>query len=193
MPIYLVQWPGDRASLVRAQNQAHLCDILDEVVDPGIARWAVYRGPLWIDFDLPTTTRVDEDGETVHSADVAAIVAEVVDGDGEVELEAQVGPNASETAGEMCKAVTAGAWPHLHAVVEEWHTHRDGGEAEEGDVEAWQPRFAEALAADAEAVSKLRASRRAAVASLDPQAQAIMQMVGVSIEPTWVPGWKKSR
>jgi len=53
MPLYLVRWPTLTASLVRADDEDELLDILDQDDDPGGCTWEVYSGPLWIDFDLP--------------------------------------------------------------------------------------------------------------------------------------------
>jgi hypothetical protein len=60
MPLYIVRWPGFRASLVKAQNEEELVDVLDEVADPAGCKWAVYRGPLWIDFDIPLDVEWEE-------------------------------------------------------------------------------------------------------------------------------------
>ena len=53
MPLYLVRWPLLKASIIRARDETELVDKLDEVGDPGGCTWQVYRGPLWIDFDVP--------------------------------------------------------------------------------------------------------------------------------------------
>ena len=53
MPIYLVRWPDLTASLVRAPDEEHLLDILDQVANPEGCEWSVYEGPLFIDFRLP--------------------------------------------------------------------------------------------------------------------------------------------
>jgi hypothetical protein len=60
MPLYLVRWPGMSASLVSARNEEDLLDTLDQVDDSEGASWAVYRGPVWIDFDVPARYRIDE-------------------------------------------------------------------------------------------------------------------------------------
>jgi hypothetical protein len=57
MPMYLVRWPTLRASLVRARDEDELIYYLDEVADPGGCTYKVYKGPIWIDFDLPFTIR----------------------------------------------------------------------------------------------------------------------------------------
>jgi hypothetical protein len=57
MPLYLVRWPSLAASLVRAENENELLAILDEAADPGGCTYEIYRGPVWIDFDVPFEVR----------------------------------------------------------------------------------------------------------------------------------------
>lgn len=57
MPLYLVRWPTLHASLVRARDEDHLLTTLDEVADPGGCTYQVYRGPLWVDLELPFEIR----------------------------------------------------------------------------------------------------------------------------------------
>lgn len=60
MPLYLVRWPGMSASLVNARDEEELLDTLDQVDDSEGASWSVYRGPVWVDFDVPAKYRIDE-------------------------------------------------------------------------------------------------------------------------------------
>jgi hypothetical protein len=53
MPLYIVRWPHLQASLIEAEDDEDLVYKLDEVDDPGGCEWALYEGPVWIDFDLP--------------------------------------------------------------------------------------------------------------------------------------------
>ena len=113
MPLYLVRWPGLEASIVRADDEDHLTDILDEVASPTEASWTVYDGPLWIDVSPGLEARREEgDGEkwTVGGADKVAeqpwLGAVMQDGD-------------SETAAEMMEAIFEGAFPNLAKVIEE--------------------------------------------------------------------------
>jgi len=57
VPLYLVRWPTLHASLVRARDEDHLLTLLDEVADPGGCIYQVYRGPLWVDLELPFEIR----------------------------------------------------------------------------------------------------------------------------------------
>jgi hypothetical protein len=60
MPLYLVRWPEMTASLVSARDEDDLLDTLDQVADSEGASWTVYRGPVWIDFEVPAKYRIDE-------------------------------------------------------------------------------------------------------------------------------------
>ncbi len=60
MPLYLVRWPWLKASLVSARDEDDLLDTLDQVDDAEGATWAVYRGPVWIDFEVPAEYRIDQ-------------------------------------------------------------------------------------------------------------------------------------
>lgn len=55
MPLYLVRWPDLSACIVRARNEGHLDEILDELDDPSDCQHWIYNGPLWIEFELPVT------------------------------------------------------------------------------------------------------------------------------------------
>jgi hypothetical protein len=112
MPIYIVRWPSFSVSLVRAPNEDDLMDVLDEVADPGACRWAVYRGPLWIDLDLPVRIHETKGGKSPPSvADVQVEGAEELLG--HEELPYRVSPGDCETGGEMVSAVTKWAFPNL--------------------------------------------------------------------------------
>ena len=60
MPLYLVRWPWLTASLVSARDEDDLLDTLDQVADTEGATWTVYRGPLWVDFEVPAEYRIEE-------------------------------------------------------------------------------------------------------------------------------------
>ena len=70
MPLYLVRWPTLAASLVRAPDEGELLDILDEAADPGGCTYEVYRGPVWIDFEVPFGVR-DRTTSTATELEVA--------------------------------------------------------------------------------------------------------------------------
>src|SRR5947209_3798858 len=60
MPLYLVRWPGERASIVKAANEEELIALIDEIDSPGQFTWSLYRGPMWIDFTLPVKTKLEQ-------------------------------------------------------------------------------------------------------------------------------------
>src|SRR5207302_2974523 len=60
MSIHLVRWPDLSASLVQADGEEHLLDILDQVGNPDDCEWNIYEGPLFIDFRLPVEWSVQD-------------------------------------------------------------------------------------------------------------------------------------
>ena len=64
MSLYVVRWPDLSASLVRAEGEEHLLDILDQVANPDDCEWSIYEGPLFIDFRLPVKWRICEESGT---------------------------------------------------------------------------------------------------------------------------------
>lgn len=88
MKLYLVRRPGLGLSLIAAESDTHMVNIIDEVMDPSECSWEPYHGPVWINFspivraessdegvlrlrfgnvhrDWPLTAHVG-DGETAH-------------------------------------------------------------------------------------------------------------------------------
>jgi hypothetical protein len=109
MPLYLVRWPQLEASLVYADDEDHLTDILDEVESPTVASWTEYNGPLWIDFKVGLGVIRKPNGQTsVALADVAI---------GNPFLDTDLWPGECETAEAMMHAVFDGAFPHLAPLV----------------------------------------------------------------------------
>jgi len=69
MPIYLVKWDGENANkpeLVRAQNSAHLFEIVDEHSDPYGAKYRRYSGPLAIEFQMGEEEESTGEGDKVE-------------------------------------------------------------------------------------------------------------------------------
>ncbi|MCC6528336.1 MAG: hypothetical protein IT373_37170 [Polyangiaceae bacterium] len=112
MPLYLVRWPGLSASLVRARNEDDLIAILDEVADPGGCTHTVYRGPVWIDFDIPVEVNLPERASGPGVAPVG--VGEVEIGD-VADLGAyhmfKVGVPDGDSAAEMLDQIIGLAFP----------------------------------------------------------------------------------
>ena len=116
MPLYVVRWPAFNVSLVRARNEEELLDILDEVADPGACRWAVYKGPVFIDLDLPVHPKRSEGASPALSdADVELEGIEDLETDGPL---FKLSLADGDTAGEMKHAIGRWAFPELMRVIE---------------------------------------------------------------------------
>lgn len=115
MPLYLVRWPGLRASLVRARSEAELLDTLDEVASPGECTWQVYRGPLWIDFQVPVRYQTDPrlPGRLIPEEVTIEDLSLLKDRDLEPNW-----PEFCETAFETRSAIMRGAFPKLAAALD---------------------------------------------------------------------------
>lgn len=108
MPLYLVRWPTLVASIVRAQDEDHLTDILDEVASPSDAAWTEYRGPLWVDFAVAIKAEHEGGEWRLEGVDDAA---------GLPLAGAHVESEDGDTSSEMFHAVLAKAFPHLYALL----------------------------------------------------------------------------
>jgi hypothetical protein len=114
MPLYRVRWPWLKASLVSARDEDDLLDTLDQVDDAEGATWSVYRGPLWIDFEIPAEIRIDEKAprEPLRSDEIAVHdVRRVELGGFEVSS-----PGCDQTS-EMHEKITMRAFPELFKVL----------------------------------------------------------------------------
>ncbi len=118
MPLYLVRWPHLEASLVTARDEDDLMDALDELANPEGCEWKVYRGPLFIHFELPVKYGLDrpEGPEGPVQADWLRVddVSDLVSGE---PLKADV-PLDSDRAGEMHDAILRFAFPNVHKLLE---------------------------------------------------------------------------
>ena len=115
MPIYLVRWPGFSASLIKASDEAHLMDIIDEEGSPRACTWSVYRGPLWVDFVLPVSFKADENHQGPLGLEDIAFdyMNEVAEG------WLRTAVPGTDTAQAMETAVLRGAFPHTAAVLDD--------------------------------------------------------------------------
>lgn len=117
MPLYVVRWPAFNVSLVRARNEEELLDILDEAADPGACRWAVYKGPVFIDLDLPVKPKWAEDAPSpLNEAEVELEGVEDLEADGDLFI---ISVADGDTASEMKSAIGRWAFPHLMRAIEE--------------------------------------------------------------------------
>lgn len=158
MPIYLVRWPDLSASLVRAVNEEHLLDILDQEANPEGCEWSVYDGPLAIDFRLPAnwSIRDERPGEPVAPSQV------VIEDVGPMACEHIVGTLELSCAGgddghDMGEAILQKAFPVLQAAAEKF---RSSDEAEEANFILPEADLRKAL--HAELARMLKASWRQA-------------------------------
>jgi hypothetical protein len=125
MPLFLVRWPWLKASLVSARDEDDLLDILDQVEDSEGANWSLYRGPVWVDFDLPARYRIDEKtpGEPLRSDEI------VVEDVSSLEIgRFEFSTPDCDHAAEMDEAITRKAFPHVHRAL--WGSDDDPDEDE---------------------------------------------------------------
>lgn len=116
MPLYLVRWPDLCASLVRARNEEELVRRLDEVDDPGGCKWKEYRGPVWVDFNLPVTVdrREREDNRPVTVDDFDVSLGEVAQEPWRLDV---IVP-AADTGTAMGDSIRGFAFPALQKTIE---------------------------------------------------------------------------
>jgi hypothetical protein len=122
MLIYLVRWPDLSASLVRAESEDHLLDILDQVGNPDDCEWSVYQGPLFIDFRLPVEWSVQNDRRRTPITPQQAVIGDLGPiADGSIVEAMQLclaeGDDGYETGAEVLRL----AFPKLHAAIEEFY------------------------------------------------------------------------
>ena len=174
MPLYIVRWPSFNVSLVKARNEDELVDLLDEVADPAGCRWAVYRGPVWIDLDLPLDVQWDETkGErSPRTKDDAKVTGVEKLHDDHVPYEVSIGE--CDTGVDMHEAVTRWAFPNIQRVFDE----------REDEV----PELAALRAAvKAELRELVQYTWRAAQVDRrsDPEA-VLLRMLGLTAAPPWM-------
>jgi hypothetical protein len=155
MPIYLVRWPDLSASLVRARHEDDLMEGLDQVANPEGCEWSVYEGPLFIDFRLPATWRIQDESpgepvtpEQVVVEDVGRMATEPI-------VEAMELSLAGDDGCDTGMAILRTAFPRLHAAIEKLQ-ESDDELASEGVV----PEAALREALHGELVRRLQSSWR---------------------------------
>jgi len=128
MPLYLVRWPGLGASLVSARDEDDLLDTLDQVADSEGASWSVYRGPVWIDFDVPAKYRIDEKApdEPLRADEIVVEDVEKVDVGA-----FEISTSDCDHTSDMHERITKVAFPRLHRVL---YAHEE--EPSEADLKA---------------------------------------------------------
>ncbi|MGE5785079.1 MAG: hypothetical protein ACM3ZE_10825 [Myxococcales bacterium] len=130
MPIYLVRWPDLTASLVRAQDEDDLIDILDQVANPEGCEWSVYDGPLFIDFQLPAEWSVRErrpehpiTPEQIVVDDTTALTGGVVSS---LQLSLAEGDDGYDTGSEIIRR----AFPALQVAIDRYQDSAEAGETD---------------------------------------------------------------
>jgi hypothetical protein len=109
MPLYLVRWPGLRASLVRAHDEIDLIQRLDAEGDPSDCTWTMYGGPVWIDVNMGDVTIQSEGSRPVEAEDV-----NVGHPDGVVGSLTFSTPEANDYVTEMEDAFIRKAFPRVY-------------------------------------------------------------------------------
>ena len=172
MPLYVVRWPNLSAALVRAEDQRELINILDEISDPNGCTWAEYDGPLFLDFELAATLKVDVDGfdparplvpEQLRLENIDALASQV---QGPVTI-----TPCAETGEAMIKEICRFAFPATAAIY--WG---DKNEIDRNELER-------ALQEDAMRMVEYTWRRSHLYRSSDPDAQLAIVM-GTS--PEWI-------
>lgn len=159
MAIYLVRWPGLTASLVRAESEEHLVDILDQAANSDWCEWSVYDGPLAIDLRLPAEWSIRDERrgdpiapDQVMVGDLGPLAQRYVISAMEVDF------GVEEEGVQMGETVLQKAFPNVHAAVE-WLFTKEGVK-QQPDAILPEPRLRQAL--HAELARMLKASWRQA-------------------------------
>lgn len=117
MPLYVVRWPNLSASFVQAEGEEDLLDILDQVGNADDCEWSLYRGPLFIDFNLPVELNIRNDRSDVplkpQQVDIGDVsgIGSIVEA---LQLSLAEGDDGYETGAELLRL----AFPKLHAAIE---------------------------------------------------------------------------
>lgn len=165
MPLYLVRWPMLSASLVRAASEEHLLDILDQVDNAEGCEWSVYKGPVFIDFDLEADIDVQRrPGRPMTDEDV------VVNDVAGVRAGLKLSIAACDDGWEMREAIEEFAYPNIRRSMQEVDQPDDVDEKT----------LAEAVRRDLQIL--IRASwRDEAVQRADDPASRLAKMMGMPV------------
>ena len=131
MPIYLVRWPDLSASLVQADAEDHLLDILDQVGNPDDCEWNIYEGPLFIDFRLPMEWSIQDDRRGTPVSPQQVVLSDLGRiANGNVVEALQVFLADADDGYETGEEVLRLAFPTLHAAMEKSYETGDSIDAE---------------------------------------------------------------
>lgn len=158
MPIYLVRWFDLSASLVRAENEEHLLDILDQEANPDGCEWSEYDGPLAINFQLPAKWSIKNERPGEPTAPSQVVVDDVGPLARQYIVESlEVSLAGGDEGHDMGEAILQKAFPLLQEAAEKF---RASDEAEGADFMLPEPDLRKAL--HAELARMLKASWRQA-------------------------------
>lgn len=148
MPLYLVRWPSLHASLVRARDEDELLTTLDEVADPSGCTYQVYRGPLWIDLELPVKVRdITPDKPDATDPSDFTVDPEPAFEIGRTYLNLRPTQASSETADEMSEKMVQFAFPNFAKFLKRRDDEYCGAE-DDVDEEPYPEALRAALVAD---------------------------------------------
>jgi len=173
MPIYVVRWPEPLVSLVSARNEEELKYRLDEAADPGGCTWQIYKGPIWVDFELPVEVDIgdrEDKRRPLSPEDVKVDIGELAREPWQLEPSDSLG---ADTAHEMYERIRRFAFPALQRALE---TAPDG-DPESLDLEAVKA----AVAEDMQPLLEYTWRQAQLEARDDPEAE-IMRQLGVTVK-----------
>ncbi len=184
MPLYLVRWPTLHASLVRARDEDELLTTLDEAADPSGCTYQVYRGPLWVNFELPVKIR-DVTPDKPDATDPSDFT---VDPEPSFEIERtyvnlRPAQADSETADLMLKKVVQFAFPNLAKFLKR-RDDETGGRDEHPDDDPYPEALRAALVADLWPLVRDLQARKAVAEQEGIEAELMRQMRVTSMLPS---------
>ncbi|MDY0004854.1 MAG: hypothetical protein RBU30_26385 [Polyangia bacterium] len=118
MPIYVVRWPEPLVSLISARDEEELMYRLDEAADPGGCTWQVYKGPIWVDFELPVKIDIGDPKDKrrpLAPEDVEVDVGGLAQNPWQL---VPTDPQAGDTPHEMYDRIRRFAFPALQRILE---------------------------------------------------------------------------
>ena len=131
MPLYLVRWPDLSASLVRADNEEHLLDILDQEANPEGSEWSEYDGPLAINFQLPAKWSITDERPGEPTAPSQVVIEDVGPMIRQHIVESlEVSLAGGDEGHDMGEAILEKAFPLLQAAAEKFRSSEDACEAD---------------------------------------------------------------
>lgn len=110
MPLYVVRWLDERVSIIRAQSEEHLLELIDEFASPSECTWVQYSGPLWFDIELPFEWKLRTPVLPGEKCSPKAVTVTVASKEASLEGLRPV-PSDTETHWEMIRTVLRKTYP----------------------------------------------------------------------------------